>query len=231
MPGTTLTTIVVDGKVNHDFYEAHLALGQQKFEQAKLSWYYAITNNVDPETWPSENVLHLYNNAEENMERGMLMWEELERQRLHELSDSKNEQIQLKKIGSNGLLKDISADEAAEQAINTSALINLLWGTILYERSIMEFKLGLPVWHECLEVAIEKFEHAGVSPTDIAVMAKNHCSNNIALEGLGFKIDEIIQAWNEMYEAKRWKSKIQSHRLEPLLRRRAPKIYHALEHA
>ncbi|KAE8690963.1 hypothetical protein F3Y22_tig00110893pilonHSYRG00806 [Hibiscus syriacus] len=84
-------------------------------EEGKLYWYYAITNNVDPETWPSENVLHLYNNAEENMER------------------------------------------------------------------------GLPVWHECLEVAIEKFEHAGVSPTDIAVMVKNHCSNNIALKGLGLR--------------------------------------------
>ncbi|KAE8669058.1 hypothetical protein F3Y22_tig00112260pilonHSYRG00043 [Hibiscus syriacus] len=90
---------------------------------------------------------------------------------------------------------------------------------------------SLPVWHECLEVAIEKFEHAGVSPTDVAVMVKNYCSNKIALEGLGFKIDEIIQAWNEMYEAKRWNGKIQSHRLEPLLRRRVPNIYHALEHA
>ncbi|GMI89192.1 Phox1 [Hibiscus trionum] len=218
-------------RIKPDFYEAHLALGQQQFEQAKLSWYYAIANDVDPETWPSENVLHLYNNAEESMERGMQMREELERQRLHKLSNSKNEQNQLKKIGSNGLLKDISADEAAEQETNMSALINLSWGTILYERSIMEFKLGLPVWHECLEVAIEKFEHAGVSPTDIAVMVKNHCSNNIAPEGLGFKIDEIIQAWNEMYEAKRWKSKIQSCRLEPLLRRRVSKIYHALEHA
>ncbi|XP_038992916.1 protein PHOX1-like isoform X2 [Hibiscus syriacus] len=124
-------------RIKPDFFEAHLALGQQKFEQAKLSWYYAITNNVDPETWPSENVLHLYNNAEENMERGMQMWEELERQRILELSDSKNEQNQLRKIGSNGFLKDISADEAAEQAINMSALINLLWGTILYERSII----------------------------------------------------------------------------------------------
>ncbi|KAK8655024.1 hypothetical protein V6N13_107616 [Hibiscus sabdariffa] len=207
-------------RIKPDFYEAHLALGQQQFEQAKLSWHYAIANNVDPETWPSENVLHLYNNAEENMERGMQMREELERQHRHELSNSKNEQNQLKKIGSDSLLKDISADEAAEQAVNMSALINLLWGTILYERSIMEFKLGLPVWHECLEVAIEKFEHAGVSPTDIAVMVKNHCSNNIAPEGLGFKIDEITQAWNEMYEAKRWKSKIQSCRLEPLLKRR-----------
>ena len=77
------------------FYEALLALGQQQFEQAKLSWYYAIGNNVDLETWPSEEVLHLYNNAEENIDRGMQMWEELERQRLRELSKSKKEQNQL----------------------------------------------------------------------------------------------------------------------------------------
>ncbi|KAE8654502.1 leucine-rich repeat family protein [Hibiscus syriacus] len=218
-------------RVKPDFYEAHLALGQQQFEQAKLYWHLAITNNIEPETWPSEKVLHLYNNAEENMETGMQMWEESQRQRLRELPDSKNEQNQLKKTGSHGLFQDISTDEAAEQAINLSAQINLLWGTILYERSIMEFKLGLPIWHECLEVAIEKFEHAGVSPTDITVMVKNHCSNNIAPEGLGFKIDEITQAWNEMYEAKKWKNKIRSCRLEPLLRRRVSKIYHALEHA
>ncbi|OMO61695.1 Phox/Bem1p [Corchorus olitorius] len=118
-------------KIKPDFYEAFLALGQQQFEQAKLSWYYAIGNNVDLETWPSEDVLHLYNNAEENMDKGMQMWEELEGKRLR----------------------------------------------------------------------------------------------------LGFKIDEIIQAWNEMDEAKRWQSKIPSYRLEPLLRRRVSTIYHALEHA
>jgi hypothetical protein len=50
----------------------------------------------------------------------------------------------------------------------------------------MEFKLGLPVWQECLEVAIEKFHLAGASPTDIAVMIKNHVSNDNALEGITF---------------------------------------------
>ncbi|KAE8674319.1 leucine-rich repeat family protein [Hibiscus syriacus] len=214
-----------------DFYEAHLALGQQQFEQAKLSWYYAIGSNVDLETWPSEKVLQLYNNAEENMEKGMLLWEELQVQCLRELTELKKEQKQMQKIRLDGLFKDISADEAAEQAVIMSAQINLLWGTILYERSIMEFKLRLPVWQECLEVAVEKFKHAGASPTDIAVMVKNHCSNNNAVEGLGFKIDEIIQAWNEMYEAKKWQSKFSSFRLEPLLRRRVSKIYHALEFA
>lgn len=51
------------------------------------------------------------------------------------------------------------------------------------------------------------------------------------VSGLGFKIDEIIQAWNEMYEAKKWQSGIPSFRLEPLLRRRVSKLYSALENA
>jgi hypothetical protein len=47
----------------------------------------------------------------------------------------------------------------------------------------VEYKLELPTWEECLEVSVEKFELAGASPTDIAVMIKNHCSNSTALEG------------------------------------------------
>ncbi|XP_058206915.1 protein PHOX4-like [Rhododendron vialii] len=219
-------------RIKPDFYEGVLALGQQQFEQAKLSWYYAVGTNVDLENWPStEEVLQLYNNAEDNMERGMQMWEEAEVLRLNELSKTKKVKTLLQDFGLEGLCKDVSAEEAAEQAANMSSQINVLWGTMLYERSIMEFKLGLPVWQECLEVAVEKFELAGASPTDIAVMVKNHCSNNSAVEGLGFNIDEIVQAWNEMYEAKRWKSCISSFRLEPLLRRRVSKLYHALENA
>ncbi|KAG6724098.1 hypothetical protein I3842_03G240700 [Carya illinoinensis] len=218
-------------KIKPDFYEGFLALGQQQFELAKLHWYYAISCNVDLETCPSTEILQLYNNAEENMEKGIQIWEELEERRQSELSEPKSAKTQFQKMGLDGLLKEISPQEAMEQAANIRSQINVLWGTMLYERSIVEFKLGLPVWHECLEVATEKFELAGASPTDVAVMVKNHCSNDNALEGLGFKIDEIVQAWNEMYEAKQWQNEIPSFRLEPLFRRRVSKIYHALEHA
>ena len=37
-------------KIKLDFYEGFLALGQQQFELAKLSWYYAIGSNVDLQT-------------------------------------------------------------------------------------------------------------------------------------------------------------------------------------
>uniref|UniRef100_A0A2P2L7X2 PB1 domain-containing protein n=1 Tax=Rhizophora mucronata TaxID=61149 RepID=A0A2P2L7X2_RHIMU len=215
-------------RIKPDFYEGHLALGRQQFEQAKLSWYYAIGNNVDLQTWPSEEVVQLYNSAEDNMERGMEMWEELEAQRLSEFSKLKVKP-EMQEIDLDGLFKDISPEEAAVQVRNVRSQMNLLWGTILYERSNMEFKLGLPVWQECLEVALEKFVLAGASPTDIAVMTKNHVSNDNTLAGLGFQIDEIVQAWNEMYEAKKWLSEVYSFRLEPLLRRRVSKLYDALE--
>ncbi|RVX19684.1 Protein PHOX4 [Vitis vinifera] len=217
-------------KIKPDFYEGHLALGQQQFEQAKLSWYYAIGCKIDLESGPSMEVLQLYNKAEDSMERGMLMWEEMEERRLNGLSKLDKYQAQLQKMGLDALFKDISASDVAEQAANMKSQIYLLWGTLLYERSIVEFKLGLLSWEECLEVAVEKFELAGASPTDIAVMIKNHCSNGAALEGLGFDINEIVQAWNEMYDAKRWQIGVPSFRLEPLFRRRVPKLHHILEH-
>ncbi|XP_023530345.1 protein PHOX1-like isoform X2 [Cucurbita pepo subsp. pepo] len=218
-------------EIKPDFYEGYLALGQQQFEQAKLSWLYAVSSNVDPKTLSCTEVLKLYNYAEESMETGMKMWEEWEEQRTSEFSKTSTVKTQLQKMGLDGLIKDISADEATEQAKNMRSHINLLWGTMLYERSILEFKMGLPVWHECLEVAVEKFELAGASATDIAVMIKNHCSSNNAHEGIGFKIDEIVQAWNEMYEARKLLTGVPSFRLEPLFRRRVSKIYHVLEEA
>ncbi|XVF35635.1 hypothetical protein REPUB_Repub18cG0163000 [Reevesia pubescens] len=215
--------------IKPDFHEALLALGQQQFEQAKLCWYHAIGSKIDLETGPSQEVLQLYNKAEDSMERGMQMWEEMEEQRLNGLSKVDKYKAHLQKMGLDGLFNDISAEEAAEQAANMSSQLYLLWGTLLYERSVVEYKLGLPTWEECLEVAVEKFELAGASPTDIAVMIKNHCSNETALEGLGFKIDEIVQAWNEMYDVKRWQIGVPSFRLEPLFRRRAPKLHSVLE--
>ncbi|XP_020226481.1 protein PHOX1 [Cajanus cajan] len=216
-------------KIKSDFHEGFLALGLQQFEQAKLSWYHALSGNVDLLTWPSTEVLHLYNNAEENMEKGMQMWEESEKQNLSKTFESNDVKVHLQNTGLDGILKNVSLDELAAQETHMRSQINLLWGTMLYERSIVEFKLGLPIWHESLEVAINKFELAGASPTDIAVILKNHCSNDTAVDGLAFKIDEIVQAWNEMYKAKKWQGGVPSFRLEPLFRRRVSKIYHAFE--
>ncbi|KAJ0232453.1 PB1 domain-containing protein [Hirschfeldia incana] len=216
-------------EVKSDFYEALLALGQQQFEQAKLRWYHALSNKIDMESEASQDVLKLYNKAEESMEKGMQIWEEMEERRLNGISNFDKHKAMLQKLGLDGEFSEASGEENAEQTANMSSQINLLWGSLLYERSIVEYKLGLPTWDECLEVAVEKFELAGASATDIAVMVKNHCSKENALEGMGFKIDEIVQAWNEMYDAKRWQIGVPSFRLEPLFRRRSPKLHDILE--
>ncbi|KAF4394131.1 hypothetical protein G4B88_000642 [Cannabis sativa] len=218
-------------QIKPDFYEGFLALGHQQFEQAKLCWYYSVERNVELETALSSEVLQLYNKAEDNMERGMLMWEEIEEQRLNKLSKADKLKAQLHKIGSDAFVRDVAPSVASEQDDNIKSQIFLLWGTLLYERSIVEYKIGLPAWEESLEVSVEKFELAGASPTDISVMIKNHCSNENALEGLGFKIDEIVQAWNEMYDARRWRFGVSSVRLQPLFPRWVPKLHFMLEQA
>ncbi|KAF3777868.1 Tetratricopeptide repeat protein 1 [Nymphaea thermarum] len=220
-------------KIKPDFYEGFLALGQQQFEQAKLCWYFAVGTKVELESWDASEIIELFNSAEDNMEHGAHMWEEIEQERLDELKagpKSNSEKFLLQKMGLDGILKQLSPDEAAEQAANMRSQINLLWGTMLYERSVIEFKLGLETWRECLVAAVDRFKLAGASPTDIAVMKKNHCSNATAQEGVGFKIDEIVQAWNEIYDAKKWISGVPSFRLEPLFRRRVPKLLNVLEH-
>jgi tetratricopeptide (TPR) repeat protein len=217
-------------KAKPDFFEGFLALAHQQFEQAKLSWYYAIGSNVDLDTWPSSEVLELFNKAEDNVEKGTEIWEEMEERRLKNRSKPSQENVVLEKMGLDEYIKDVSTDDAAEQASNLRSQINILWGMLLFERSVVEFKLGLPMWEDCLMAAIEKFKLGGASATDIAVLVKNHCANEAAQDGLGFKIDEIVQAWNEMYDVKRWLRGVPSFRLEPLFRRRVPQLLTVLEH-
>ncbi|KAL1532665.1 protein PHOX1-like [Salvia divinorum] len=214
-------------KVKPDFYEGYLALGLQQFEQVKLSWYYVLGSKSDLDIGSSSHILELYNKAEDSMEKGMQIWEEMEEQRLNGLSKYEKDKALFQKIGLDGLFKDISADEASEQATNMRSQIYLLWGTMLYERSVVEYKLSLQTWEECLEVAVEKFELAGASETDITVMIKNHCSNETALEG--FKVDELVQAWNEMYDSDRWRSNVTSSHMEPLFRRRSSNLHSVME--
>ncbi|XP_064939875.1 protein PHOX1-like [Musa acuminata AAA Group] len=207
-------------KIKPDFYEGFLALGLQQFERAKLSWCHVLGSKVDLEAWASEKLIELYNNAEDNMEKGTNMWEKMEEQRIKELSELKDDKSLLEKMGLDGFFKDLSMDETAEQAANMRSQINRIWGTILYERSVMEFKLGIPIWEEFLVAAVEKFKLAGVSPVDIAVITKNHCANRTSQEGSTFMIEEIVQAWHETHDDKRWMIGVPFFRLEQLFRRR-----------
>jgi len=168
--------------VKPDFYEGLIALGQQQFEQAKLSWRYAHTCKVEMGT----EVLELFNHAEDNMEKGMEMWEGIEYLRVKGLAKSRKGKLVADKLGLSEQGKDLSPDEAFEQASNMRSQLNISWGTILYERSVVEFKLGLSSWEESLQEAIEKFKIGGASVADISVMVKNHCVNGNNQEGMTY---------------------------------------------
>ncbi|RWW11152.1 hypothetical protein GW17_00025256 [Ensete ventricosum] len=170
-------------KTNPDFYEGHFALAQQQFEQSKLSWYYAIGSNIDLDVWPSAEVFGLFKDAEYNMEKGMEMWEKMEEQQLKELTRPRELKGLLEKMGMDGYFKELPTEAATGQTSNMRSQINMLWGSMLSERSAVEFKLGLPTWEECLMAAVEKFKLAGVSSANVAVTIRNHCANATAQEG------------------------------------------------
>ncbi|KAI3718860.1 hypothetical protein L6452_19745 [Arctium lappa] len=174
-----------------------VSLKKQQFEQAKLSWWYSLGTKANLEAGPSAQILELYNKAENNMEHGMQIWEELEEQRLNGLSFYDKYRDDLVNLGLEGLLKDVSTEEAAEQAAHLRSQMYILWGTLLYERSVVEFKMGLSAWEESLATSVEKFELVEVSPMDLAVIIKNHCSNGTTSEG---NLDILIEKMKSIQE-------------------------------
>ncbi|XP_058081453.1 protein CLMP1 [Magnolia sinica] len=188
-------------RIKPDFYEGLLALGQQHFETAKLRWSFALANKVNLETWDSTETIGLFDSAEMKMKAATEMWEKLEEQRANELKDPsvsrKDELLKRRKkhgTGTDGQPSgngqgELSAEEAAEQAAVMRSQIHLFWGNMLFERSQVEFKLGLEGWEKNLDAAVERFKLAGASEADIAVVLKNHSSNGGAgVEGDGKNI-------------------------------------------
>ncbi|GFY91702.1 octicosapeptide/Phox/Bem1p (PB1) domain-containing protein [Actinidia rufa] len=141
--------------IKPDFYEGLLALGQQQFEMAKLHWSYVLAKKEDLANWDPTETIKLFDSAEEKMKTATEMWEKMEEQRANELKDP-----------------SISADEAAEQAAMMRSQIHLFWGNMLFERSQVEFKLGLAVWKKNLDDAVERFKLAGASEVDISTVLK-----------------------------------------------------------
>ncbi|KAJ4731051.1 hypothetical protein LUZ62_036873 [Rhynchospora pubera] len=110
--------------VKPDFYEGYFAIALEKFEHAKLCWNYAINSKIDLEKSCIE-VLEMFNKAEDSIEKGTAVWEEMERRETKETP----------KVNKGNLVNP-----------DMSCQINVLWGAMLYERSIVEFKLGLENW-------------------------------------------------------------------------------------
>ncbi|XP_042417912.1 protein PHOX1-like [Zingiber officinale] len=215
-------------KIRSDFYEGHIALGQQQFELARLTWYHALGSKVDFAVWPSAKLFELLKNSEDNVGQGLKMWEENpENQWPNKLTKPRGEKVLSEKMVLGGNFKELSISDATKLATNVKSQVNILWGTILYERSMVEFKLGIPIWEESLMKAVEKLKIAGVSPIEVIDFVKMHCANGIPHEGLAFMIDEIVQASNELYDAKMWMSSVSSLRLDPLFHQ---KVYLAPDH-
>ncbi|KAK6133272.1 hypothetical protein DH2020_032935 [Rehmannia glutinosa] len=165
--------------IKPDFYEGLLALGQQQFEMAKLHWSFVLAKKEDLSKWDPTETIGLFDSAEEKMRAATEMWEKLEEQRAKELKDpsatKKDEMSKRKKkqgdsgVGNQG---EISPEEAAEQAAVMRSQIHLFWGNMLFERSQIECKLGLPGWNKNLDVAVERFKLAGASEADISTVLK-----------------------------------------------------------
>lgn len=175
-------------RIKHDFYEGLLALGQQHFETAKLHWSFAQASKVDLTTWDSSETIKLFDSAEEKMKAATEMWEKVEEQRIADIKDpgtSKKDEL-LKKKKKQGVDADgqveVSTDEAAEQATVMRSQIHLFWGNMLFERSQVEFKLGVGDWKKNLDTAVERFKLAGASEPDISAVLKNHSSNEVGVE-------------------------------------------------
>ncbi|KAK1293744.1 hypothetical protein QJS10_CPB17g02127 [Acorus calamus] len=174
-------------RIKPDFYEALLALGQQHFETAKLNWSFALARKVDLSTWDSKETIELFNSAEEKMSAATEMWEKVEEEKAIELKDPTKEELLLRRrkkqmAGSDGEVNlsdgqgEPTAEEVAEQNAVMRSQIHLFWGNMLFERSQVEFKLGVGDWKKRLDGAVERFKLAGASEADISVVLKNHAS-------------------------------------------------------
>lgn len=178
--------------IKPDFYEGLLALGQQQFEMAKLHWSYVLAKKEDLSNWDPTETIDLFDSAQQKMQAATEMWEKLEEQRAKDLKDPSSSKVEellkrkKKQAGGNegeSSQREISPDEAAEQAAVMRSQIHLFWGNMLFERSQVECKLGMPGWDKNLDTAVERFKLAGASEADISTVLKNHCSKADAVEG------------------------------------------------
>ncbi|KAL5201648.1 hypothetical protein ABZP36_036002 [Zizania latifolia] len=172
-------------KIKPDFYEGLLALGQQHFETAKLHWSFALADKVDLSAWDSSETFKLFDSAEQKIRAATEMWEKVEEQRTAELKESSaNEKGEVLKKRRNQHSADgqreLTPEEAAEQAVVMRQQIHLFWGNMLFELSQVEFKLNVADWNRNLDASVERFKLAGASESDISTVLKNHFSNTVS---------------------------------------------------
>ncbi|ANM71140.1 Octicosapeptide/Phox/Bem1p (PB1) domain-containing protein / tetratricopeptide repeat (TPR)-containing protein [Arabidopsis thaliana] len=209
-------------KIKPECFEVFLALGLQQFEEARLSWYYVLVSHLDLKTWPYADVVQFYQSAESNIKKSMEVLENLE-------TGKESEPSQAGKTDCLTHEKDLGSstqNNPAKEAGRLKSWIDILLCAVLYERSIMEYKLDQPFWRESLEAAMEKFELAGTCKDDVVeIISEDYVAGN-TLRDIRFHMEEIIQIFDEIYEAKHWTNGIPSDQLEEILKRRAENIFH-----
>ncbi|KAL9280105.1 Protein PHOX3 [Arabidopsis thaliana] len=209
-------------KIKPECFEVFLALGLQQFEEARLSWYYVLVSHLDLKTWPYADVVQFYQSAESNIKKSMEVLENLE-------TGKESEPSQAGKTDCLTHGKDLGSstqNNPAKEAGRLNSWIDILLCAVLYERSIMEYKLDQPFWRESLEAAMEKFELAGTCKDDVVeIISEDYVAGN-TLRDIRFHMEEIIQIFDEIYEAKHWTNGIPSDQLEEILKRRAENIFH-----
>lgn len=189
--------------IKPDFYEGLLALGQQQFEMAKLHWSYALAKQEDLSSWDSSETFQLFDSAEVKMKAATEMWQRLEEKRANELTDPSAKKVEdlLKRRKKQGNDAESSSrvpveptpEELAEQAAVMRSQIHLFWGNMLFERSQIEFRLGMDSWKKKLDAAVERFKLAGASEADISTVTSNHCSNGDPAGGEEKKSDNLTE--------------------------------------
>ncbi|CAL5183962.1 unnamed protein product [Lathyrus oleraceus] len=95
-----------------------------------------------------KETLRLFDVAEEKMMAASDMWERLEEGKL-----------------------------GVQGSVGMRSQINLFWGNMLFERSQVEFKLGMRDWKRKLNASVERFKIAGASADDVSTILKKHYSN------------------------------------------------------
>jgi tetratricopeptide (TPR) repeat protein len=164
--------------VKPDSIDALLGLGQKEFESAKLHWSLAVASRADLRTWDSSKMLELFGNAEKMMERAA---EIVSKQESEQLQQQLQQTIAMAVEVVEGRIgeKNDHGGSNRDQDLAIKPQIYLFWGNILYERSQVEFRLQMPSWKQLLDDAVNRFEVAGASPSDIATALETHLSSSL----------------------------------------------------
>ncbi|KAJ0261257.1 Protein PHOX3 [Hirschfeldia incana] len=120
--------------------------------------------------------------------------------------------------------------KGVDKAAKLKSWLDVLSCAVLYERSMMEYKLDLPTWQENLEGAVVILELAGTCEEDVAALIRDDYVTDNTLRDLRFHVDEVLQIFHEIYEAKEWRNGIPSDQFEEILKRRIANIFHVSSH-